>query len=87
MLRLQLASASLTDNDLCENLREAPPNSIILLEDVDAIFKERGSGSDGRGSGVTFSGLLNALDGVASQQGRILFMTTNHVRYLVDHVL
>jgi len=27
---------------------------------------------------VTFSGLLNALDGVRSQEGRILFMTTNH---------
>jgi chaperone BCS1 len=27
---------------------------------------------------VTFSGLLNALDGVRSQEGRILMMTTNH---------
>ena len=28
---------------------------------------------------LTFSGLLNALDGVASSEERILFMTTNHV--------
>lgn len=28
--------------------------------------------------GVSFSGLLNALDGIRSQEGRILFMTTNH---------
>jgi mitochondrial chaperone BCS1 len=28
---------------------------------------------------VTFSGLLNALDGVASQEGRIVMMTTNHI--------
>jgi chaperone BCS1 len=27
---------------------------------------------------VSFSGLLNALDGVRTQEGRILFMTTNH---------
>lgn len=27
---------------------------------------------------VSFSGLLNAIDGVASQEGRILIMTTNH---------
>jgi len=27
---------------------------------------------------VTFSGLLNALDGVASSEERIIFMTTNH---------
>lgn len=28
---------------------------------------------------LTFSGLLNALDGVASTEARIVFMTTNHV--------
>lgn len=28
---------------------------------------------------MTFSGLLNAIDGVASADERILFMTTNHV--------
>jgi chaperone BCS1 len=31
---------------------------------------------------VTFSGLLNALDGVASGEERIVFMTTNHVERL-----
>lgn len=35
---------------------------------------------------LTFSGLLNALDGVASTEARIVFMTTNHVdRYKVRH--
>lgn len=33
-------------------------------------------------SGVTFSGLLNAIDGVASQEGRLFFMTTNHIEKL-----
>lgn len=28
---------------------------------------------------LTFSGLLNALDGVASSEARIVFMTTNYV--------
>jgi mitochondrial chaperone BCS1 len=31
---------------------------------------------------VTFSGFLNALDGVASGEERIVFMTTNHVEKL-----
>ena len=31
---------------------------------------------------VTFSGLLNALDGVASSEERIIFMTTNHLEHL-----
>ncbi|KAN0016028.1 hypothetical protein ACTFIU_005980 [Dictyostelium citrinum] len=38
------------------------------------------------GSALTFSGLLNALDGVAASEGRILFMTTNHLEKL-DKVL
>lgn len=36
--------------------------------------------------GVTLSGLLNALDGVAAQEGRILFATTNH-RDSIDEAL
>lgn len=31
---------------------------------------------------ITLSGLLNAIDGVASQEGRLLFMTTNHYERL-----
>ncbi|OCF57791.1 hypothetical protein L486_05256 [Kwoniella mangroviensis CBS 10435] len=31
-------------------------------------------------SSVTLSGLLNAIDGLAASEGRILFCTTNHVR-------
>ncbi len=31
---------------------------------------------------LTFSGFLNALDGVRSQEGQILFMTTNHIENL-----
>lgn len=33
-------------------------------------------------SSVTFSGFLNAIDGVASGEERIIFMTTNHVEQL-----
>jgi len=35
---------------------------------------------------VTLSGLLNALDGVAASEGRILFMTTNHVAVRLNTV-
>ena len=41
-----------------------------------------GTLTDGRNryqSSVTFSGFLNALDGVASGEERIIFLTTNHV--------
>ena len=36
---------------------------------------------------VTFSGLLNALDGIRSQEGRILIMTTNHREKLDPAIL
>ena len=35
----------------------------------------------------TLSGLLNTLDGVASQEGRILIMTTNHAEKLDDALI
>merc|ERR1719174_2429601 len=55
---------------------------MMLLEDVDAIFVERSSAASSnnknKGSGVSFSGLLNALDGAAAQEGCVIMLTTNH---------
>ena len=74
---LNLSSGNLNDDSLNRALNDAPQNSIILLEDIDGVFVGREEVNKNR-RGVTFSGLLNALDGVRSQEGRILFMTTNH---------
>ncbi|KAL1511793.1 hypothetical protein AB1Y20_005079 [Prymnesium parvum] len=73
---LSLASGRLTDDTLAEALAAAAPRCLLLLEDVDAAFGGReGAG----GARLTFSGLLNAIDGVAAQEGRLLFMSTNHL--------
>lgn len=72
---VNLASATLDDNSFAAKLREAPSNALIFMEDIDAIFRERTSQER---TGITFSGLLNALDGVGAQEGKLLFMTTNH---------
>lgn len=72
---LNLSSGEIDDDHLNRLLSEAPERSIILLEDVDAMFKER---STMQTTKLSFSGFLNALDGVRSQEGQILFMTTNH---------
>ena len=53
-----------------------PAATLLLIEDVDCVFKEHRA-TDLQ-TGVTLSGLLNALDGVSSRDGRVLFMTTNH---------
>ncbi|KAJ7074233.1 hypothetical protein C8F01DRAFT_1272763 [Mycena amicta] len=60
-----------------------PSASFVLIEDVDAAFNKRvQTTADGYQSSITFSGFLNALDGVASGEERIVFMTTNHVEKL-----
>ena len=41
-----------------------------------------GIGGGASGTAITFAGLLNAIDGVAAQEGRILCLTTNHVENL-----
>lgn len=80
-LRLKLCALSLThpklnDGVLADLLQRTPPRSLILVEDVDAFFVARDK-QDAR-TEVSFSGLLNALDGVAAQEGRIVVLTTNH---------
>ncbi|XP_037822695.1 mitochondrial chaperone BCS1-like isoform X2 [Lucilia sericata] len=84
---LNLSERGLTDDRLNHLLNVAPEQSIILLEDVDAAFASRDDVSkqsaayDGLNR-VTFSGLLNCLDGVASTEARIVFMTTNYLERL-----
>ena len=51
---------------LNRTLNDAPANVIILLEDIDALFVQRESVSRGSVMRISFSGLLNALDGVRS---------------------
>ena len=78
---LNLSERGITDDRLNHLLSNLPPRTIILLEDADAAFSNRTQADEHgyRGATVTFSGLLNALDGVASAEERIMFLTTNHV--------
>ncbi|KAG2020105.1 mitochondrial chaperone BCS1, variant 2 [Coprinopsis cinerea AmutBmut pab1-1] len=80
---LNLSERGLTDDKLFHLLSNVPERSFILMEDVDAAFNKRVQTSeDGYQSSVTFSGFLNALDGVASGEERIIFLTTNHLEKL-----
>jgi chaperone BCS1 len=73
---LSLTNPKLTDQTISGLLQKTPPRSLILIEDVDAFFTARQKQDNL--IAVSFSGLLNALDGVAAQEGRIVFLTTNH---------
>jgi hypothetical protein len=73
---LSLTNPKLTDNVMADLLQRTPPRSLILIEDIDAFFNARDK-QDARMQ-ISFSGLLNALDGVGAQEGRIVVLTTNH---------
>jgi chaperone BCS1 len=76
---LSLSSPDVTDGKLTQILRVTPVRSLVLLEDVDAVFVQRETSEPIK---LSFSGLLNAIDGVVSQEGRIFIMTTNHIEKL-----
>ena len=82
---LNLSERGLTDDRLNHLLSVVPRCTLVLLEDADSAFSNRRVQTDNdgyRGANVTFSGLLNALDGVSSAEERLLFLTTNHVESL-----
>lgn len=84
---LNLSERGLSDDRLNHLLSVAPQQTIVLLEDIDAAFVSREDTTVQRTayeglSRVTFSGLLNCLDGVASTEARIVFMTTNYLERL-----
>lgn len=81
---MNLSDRGLTDDRLNHLMNVTPQQTIVLLEDIDACFvsRERTNENPAAYDGlnrVTLSGLLNMLDGVASSEARILFMTTNYI--------
>ncbi|MCC7261678.1 MAG: AAA family ATPase [Candidatus Latescibacteria bacterium] len=51
------------------------PPALFLFEDIDRVIGHPGNE-------VTMAGLLSVLDGVVAQEGRIVFLTTNHLPQL-----
>lgn len=83
---IPLNDRSMDDSSLMRVLGDAPKNSLVLIEDIDCALPKETSQlavasmrSRYGGTPITLSGLLNAIDGVGAQEGRLLFMTTNHV--------
>lgn len=85
---LSLTSRFLNDGDLQHLMNNAPTKCFIIIEDIDVAFKNRDKTAETEDdkntvdSSITLSGLLNAIDGIASAEERILFMTTNYKEHL-----
>ncbi|KAM5347549.1 hypothetical protein ACJ41O_007373 [Fusarium nematophilum] len=84
---VNLNSPRLNEDNLASLFQELPHKCLVLLEDIDAtgLTHKRGPepanmGSRGRRKRhhISLSGLLNIIDGVAAQEGRVLVMTSNH---------
>lgn len=70
------------ETSLMSLISEVSARSVLLLEDIDTVRISHDREQDG--PGITMSSLLNALDGVATPHGLIVFMTTNHFEALDD---
>lgn len=63
----------LDDNTFTRAVTHLPENSILVLEDIDALFMDRDSKC-----GVSFSTVLNVLDGMIKKHKLLTFLTTNY---------
>ena len=64
------------NNSLMYAFKHIPKKTILLIEDVDCMFEKRNGTRDN--PLITFSSLLNILDGVLYKHGLIIVITTNH---------
>jgi len=80
---MSFAGSGGNDDRLVSLFNDVKDRSIILIEDIDALF----SGKESKVAGISFSGLLNAIDGIESGNGRILIMTTNYPDALASSLI
>ncbi|KAI9492087.1 P-loop containing nucleoside triphosphate hydrolase protein [Zychaea mexicana] len=82
-------TTAMTDDDFVQALVEAPKNSIVVMEDIDHCTINDGEVEDSKKSEkrVTATGLLNALDGVFSPEGSLVFLTCNDMAKLTPALL
>lgn len=76
--KLNLVAKGLTDDSLQMAITAIKERALVVLEDADCLFDTHREKTD-QNVVVTFSGLLNAVDGLqTTQEGTIFIFTTNH---------
>lgn len=75
----------MTDDSLRDAVNDLPDEAIVVFEDIDSLFAKDRSNKVSKSS-LTFSGLLNALDGIGNPNGQIFILTTN-LREQLDSAL
>ncbi len=74
-------NSELDDNELMIAVSTLDEDSVLVLEDIDVLFNESNTSAK---SGISFSGMLNMLDGFGRKDRMVVFMTTNHLEKLHD---
>lgn len=81
----------MSDSSLSRALTHSSSDMFVAIEDFDsasAMHERRDKDQEGNEIlGVTISGVLNALDGIASLHGKVIFMTTNHIKKIDEAIL
>ncbi len=80
---MPIGRLGLADDMLQSLMANLPPHPVVLFEDIDTVFEGRENLSK---NSLTFSGFLNAIDGVLAQEDVIVVMTTNR-REVLDEAL
>jgi len=78
---LDFSDKEMSDSSMRRAVYKIPDDTILCIEDMDALFS---SDRKSDKSTITFSGVLNILDGVIRNKGLVIFMTTNLLSNMDD---
>jgi len=77
-IRFMQITPKITDDLFSSAVTQLGDNDILVCEDIDCLFVDR-KDNDSDKNAMTFSGLLNSLDGInGGKNGLIVFLTTNY---------
>jgi SpoVK/Ycf46/Vps4 family AAA+-type ATPase len=71
--------ARMNDQSLEHMMSRFPKRSFLVFEDIDCMFDNRDVKNN---TGITYSGLLNLLDGLVQYDKMVIFITTNIIQSL-----
>ena len=78
---IDFSDKNLSDKTIRTAMYKMPKDTILCLEDIDSLFSEDRKSDKPT---ITFSGILNILDGVVKNTGLVIFMTTNTLKNMDD---
>lgn len=77
------SSSALDKNKVTHAFKSVPSNSMIVIEDIDSLYKGRVKQDDKL---IDFSKLINSLDGLIAKEKLLIVITTNN-KSLIDPAL